>query len=264
MDLSADYLGYPALPRCMILESSYSQRTQVLKSLKTVNLFQEVIEARSVKDGIEKLRNEDYDLCIIGSSVSKETTAEFLKQSVNISRNRDCGFVKLVQEKDVSILMAELPSIPHGYLEYPCTSQKFFDGLVLAVVRANANSPWTRLKKEQDEKSESEPKNKLATQRLQDIKSTFVDLQHIVQGYIRGDYGLDDEGHPDAAAIVAIAAATEKFLGSHQQSKSLEGFKNYFNAALTIWFEDLVRYNVDDATRSLKQRLQAYKSLTSQ
>ena len=130
--------AYPALTRVLLVESRHGVRVEVLKSLAAAHLFEEVIQPDSMADALDRIGREEFDACIIGSSVRRERASDFLRRAAERSRARDCAFVVLVRDGEEAVVLMEADNT----LRWPCSKREFTEGLVLGVLSANSESTW--------------------------------------------------------------------------------------------------------------------------
>ncbi|MFN8389679.1 MAG: hypothetical protein U0136_05260 [Bdellovibrionota bacterium] len=269
--MQESYLGprHPALNRVMLVESRFGVRADVIRALKASLLFEEIVEAKSLSDGLMKLYSDEFDACIIGASVNRVRAKDFVTRAVQASKGKDCAFIALVSEPDESVVLADTEKFFHAEVQWPCSRRTLKDGIVLAVSNANSESgckgifiPST-LPPQPTAVEETPSSPEQISGRFQHAMSTFMagglaDLSFIVEGVERGDFGLDAERRPPVAIRTIIEDVVEKLFPPELQSRRMRAFKEYFLAALLLWYVDLVSYTPEIARNNLRSSLISY------
>lgn len=249
--------GQAPLGRCILLESRYSVRGELLEALNSSALFSEVVEAQSLRDGLHELSANEYDACILGTTVSRPKAVQFVNEAAQISRSRKCAFITLVSEGDESVVMpVENTGMTYQALRWPASPEKLSEGIVIAVKRAEDPSKWTEVRLSADKPED----NKFEERMFAVLSSEIIDLGEIVDRVRTGELTLDDKRRPSPEARLAIHNVVINIFGDHIVSQKMLDFKKYFEGALILWFVELVSYSVPFATGNLRRRLQAYVS----
>jgi hypothetical protein len=251
---------FPPLSRVLLIESRYGTRIESAKALRETHLFEEIVEPISLADGMDRLASEDFDACVVGSSVHRDRAAEFIDYAEDASRSKDCALIVLAKDGDETIVMPGA----HQVLNWPCSGNELTQGLVLGVINANPESPWsTVLLHSQTHKTAPQKKETVIYESPeQGLSAMFggqiVDLEEIVAAVARGELGLDSTLRPDREAQLALSRVIRQIFSPDLRSRKILEFKAYFAAALEIWFIDVVRQSPEIATSNLRSSLLGY------
>lgn len=278
---------YPALHRCMLVESRYSMRADVVKALRAAMLFENIVEAASLRDGIEQLATSSFDACIVGTSVTPSKAIDFISRAQQATQGRDCAFIVLAREGDEAIVMPA-SAAPCHTVQWPCTTKSLFDGIVIAVVKSNGEKSWTGVLQhsppEMQDAQASEgieapidpmdalppasPQELELPQKLHQrsdgeilsslLSGGFADLGDIVARVERKELGLDANRRPTAPSAEALQQILTTIIPPHLESKRIRDFRMYFDGALSLWFVDLCTYGAAIATNNLRHSLFDY------
>lgn len=137
---------YPALAKCVLIDARHSSRTEVIKDIKASELFEVITEAGSIDHGLDIIRHQPVDACLLGPTISPARLADFLRVGRAQTFAKDCAFIVMV-EKDTGTHEDLLAAGAHGLVQRPCTKMQFFDSVVRAVVAANAGGTWAAIYK---------------------------------------------------------------------------------------------------------------------
>jgi hypothetical protein len=266
------YVGpqYPALSRVMLVESRFGVRADVVRALRASLMFEEIIEARSLSDGLMKLHEEEYDACIVGSSVSRGRARAFVDRAAVMSKTQDCAFIALVKDRDELVLLSADDSKFHATLAWPCSRRDFTQSLVLAVVSANADCSWAGILVPSDneladvedfeeyESAAEQPERRYSHSLTAFMNGEVTDLTSIVEGVRQGRFGLDEFRMPTPEVRRLLAEVVEKLFPPELQSSRIKKFRDYFRGALLLWYIDLVSYSAEIAKNNLRQSLLSF------
>lgn len=146
-DLSNEEIPkFSSLASCLLIDASHKSRAEVIKDIKSSSLFEDIVEAKSLNDGLSRIQIRTFDACLVGPSVSLDLVAPFLKKARQTTYAKDCAIISVVRrDSDVSGL-----SDAHSIVKVPCTKQIFFEGVVRGVLKASANGKWPGFKLSDD------------------------------------------------------------------------------------------------------------------
>lgn len=139
---------YPALHAGIVIDARHSSRVDIVKDLKTILLFDQVLEGQSLRDGMSALELEAIDVCFLGPSVTVENSLKFLKRAKDSARSKDCSFIAILNRDDAGFEESEkllLDAGVHGIVKRPCSKLLLSDWIVRAVVKANGSGEWAKL-----------------------------------------------------------------------------------------------------------------------
>ena len=277
---------FPALNMCVVIDARHSSRTDMIRDLKASNLFETIVEAKSIDDGTRVMQGHAVDACLLGPSVSLAKAKSFLGSMPQKSFSKDCAYVTLIP-KDVTLVeratshVGELQAAgAHGVIETPCTKKSFFESIVRAVVLANANTPWTGILLESEKfgvdpfpesgsharspngAAESDAPGTSSSQKkislVAAIQTPSPEMRDILEGIESGGIRLSDDGKPNKRTAAAIGKLVEAMLATSAGSSSSK-FKQFFEQALVQYFLDLKLYGNRDATNELREKLLSYR-----
>ncbi len=135
-------MQFPALARCILVESRFSSRRSIERDLRATQLFENIVEADSLDHGASSIRDSDADACIVGPSVTLERADQFIESLSDRTRSEDCAFLRLVAPERAD----EECGKSHVVAAYPRSKAQFADSVVEAVVKANASGAWAALR----------------------------------------------------------------------------------------------------------------------
>lgn len=280
---------FPALTKCILIDARYASRMELIKDLKASALFEEVVEAKSLIDGLAMLEMQEVDAIFLGPSVTFEKAAEFIQQGIKRGRSKDCAFVAVISPENQERELYEKSGV-HGIIQRPFSRHVFTENVVKAIVKVNAGSPWKGIllnakvsepstpnsnKNEQigpaqdrlyvtaplSSAPEVVPENDILVRVL---ATTTPALKQIIERIENGELGIDLYGTPDEKATQAIRALVEHICQDHEQGGESAGgggkFREFLEGALQEWFVDVVTVSQRAAAENLRQRLQMYSS----
>jgi len=270
---------FPALHQCVNIDSRHGSRVEINKDLKASHLFENLIEAKSIDDGMRVVESHAVDACFLGPSLSLEKASAFLRRAAKSSYSKDITFVSLVPighpyKNELEVAGA------HAIIEFPCSKAKFTEAVVRGVIKANKNSPWTGilLNAEQNninlfaepgygkdgKKIEAEPAKETKTQtpmlaslNISSLVDRLAPEMHTLIADIDSD-GFDLTGKPSEKVAKAIAKLVDSLMATGANVGKSEKFRSYFEAALNEWFVDLKQLGPQSATSELKRKLRAF------
>lgn len=279
---------FPPLHRVLVVESRHSVRYEVLKSLAASRLFEEVIEPESLSDALDRIGRDEFDACIIGSSVRPEPRANFIKRATERTKARDCAFIVLIREGTNGITVEDADRT----LSWPCTKKEFSEGLVLGVLSASNKRSWVarvnavapeivrlaapsraafRVNERRTEASPprqeevfdeplSSPSAEEASLSFPDLFPTeILDLRDIIDAIQQKEVGLAPNGGPDRLARIALGQVVHKLFARAPHTAKVEQFKEFFVYCLDRWFCETVSRGPEFSVSNLKERLGSYQ-----
>lgn len=266
----------------MLVESRFGARSEVIRALRAAMLFENIVEALSLRDGLEQLATSAFDACIVGNTVSKPNAVDFLVRAQQISQSPDCAFIVLARDGDEAIVMPAPVQDCHT-LQWPCSAKALFDGIVIAVVKSNSERTWTGVLQSSEPASAvtaavvSEAAGQLppapevpftVPQKLNRrsdaeilaslLSGGFADLGDIVARVEKKELGLDATRRPSTEAAMAMHRIIYAIIPAHMESKRIRDFRDYFEGALSLWFVDLCTHGAEIATNNLRHSLFDY------
>lgn len=251
---------FPALSLCTVIDSRFSSRRDIISALKATDLFSELIEATSVEHGVNIVRNQAVDACIIGPSVSPGTIASFVQKSLESRAADDTAFIAVLDQEAADEKEFLTMCGIHGVLRKPFTRRVLYDGVVESVVKANANSPWAPLLKAQKEREAAAGGAKQQESGVGLVlKKAFPALKQIALGYKRGTFGLEYDGTPTEATRREISKFVRQLTNhlAHSTADSVT-LSTFLDAVITNWFTQMALSTEKEATAELRNQLMQY------
>jgi hypothetical protein len=262
---------YPYLSCCAVVDSRFSSRGEIVKDLKAVSLFENVIEPESLARAIEILGETEVDVCILGPSVSFEKAKAFIDAGGKLTKSARCAFIAILNpnEKQNSQWNS---SGAHGFVQKPYSKQTLSEQIVHSVVRANQDSPWAALLGGRRADSFIEPKeaagalpaaekNEVIGRGLLEVMSR---LQPLIDGHTAGRFKLMLSGGPNEAARAAIEDLSADILSTWQVTgRQRQLLARCIQSALSRWFENMVLTDAGTAETRLRSDLLSGNALLS-
>lgn len=277
-----EFPQFPALAKCILVDARLGSRGEIVKNIKASSMFMEIVEAKSVQNGLGMLEAQETDALFLGPSVTIQTMLDFLAEGGKRARSGDCAFMAIVEattdDEQISALFA---AGAHNVLKQPFSRARFFEAVVHAVVRANANSPWTSLFNQAVEAGLMEalpvalvadtadaigtvtqlgaPEEESENPAVAAMRSSSGRLKDIVAGVDRGVYSLDMTGVPTPRSAEALNDVVDAMLSSTSLDETeAQSFRRFVTASLFQWFVDLVLEGKSVAAERLKNSLSTY------
>lgn len=260
---------FPALHMCVIIDARHSSRMDMIRDLKASNLFENIVEAKSIDDGRKIISGHAADALLLGPSVSLAKATSFLQAAKSESLSKDCALVAIlprdttVVERETSHRMQLLSAGAHGVIETPCTKMAFTEQMVRAVVKANANSPWTGILLNAEKNGIDPFSGAKSAPRADSLSSVASkaspDLRAILESIESGEYELDANGKPTRKTMAAISKLVDSMLAQREAQSATPKFKQFFEEILVQYFLDLKQYGARDAVNELREKLATYR-----
>lgn len=249
---------YPALEACLVVDARWGSRHDILKDLKASSLFDEIVQAKFVDDGLNLLRHRRIDACFIGPSITAAKAIEFIVKGRKIPNAKDCAFIVVLTDEQVDP-RPFMDSGCHQVILKPCSKRKFCEGIVRGVLAANADGIWAgialaALEQQGGKVNEGE---RLARQVYSNVEPA---LKKIVNGYKAKVLSLNSYGEPNEEAQAAIEQLFSQVMKSHAESEIAGEFAAFFKTMLHEWFVDLASTNEKIATSALRRKMSGFRT----
>lgn len=132
---------YNALCRCLVIDARHGSRQQLMKFLFSGQLFDDIVDAKSLDGGKQFLKMNQTDACVIGPSTTVSTGLKFIAEMSKSAFSEDCAYLAIVESGSDSFEQYANGGA-HWVLETGYSRKSLFEAIINAVVRANENSPW--------------------------------------------------------------------------------------------------------------------------
>jgi hypothetical protein len=132
-------IKFPPLHLALVIESRFNLRRDIAHLIRSLLMFEDVIEAKSVSDGYGIVDLRAVDCCILGVGLNETSASAFADRGKNSAMSKDCAFIKLVAREEQ---LQETESFDI-ILEMPTTKAKLAEAVIRGVLSANKNSPWS-------------------------------------------------------------------------------------------------------------------------
>ena len=276
---------------CVVIDARHGSRVEIVKDIKSSTLFEEVIEAQSLRNGLQLLDLQNVDALILGPSVSPAKAAAFIERGKQSVSSSDCAFIATVNFSDGAEAAAKelYAAGAHAVIIRPCTKMVFTEGIIRGVVAANANGAWAGILLSAEAKGldmfgnvivKRQPKAdsvgsvKVLSHKTDDslldeaplpsgslasvLQKTQSVIREMIAGAESGQLSLDPEGKPTPATSRAIAAIIQRGMKEIADNPQFAEARTFYTEALTQWFVDFVQLSQREASERLRERLMRF------
>lgn len=278
---------FPALETCLMVDPRHSTRHELRKDLKASNLFENIVEAKSLDDGSRIASAHRFDAVFLGTSLAQEKALGVLNSMVPKSFTPDCAFIVLVPRNTVAP-EPYFAAGAHRVIETPCPRTVFAEGVVRGVVAANANSPWTGIVLNADAngqnlfgeesgggKSAGPPPaggsaagaaagapsggelNRATLNSV--IAQSAPGLKQLKKQLESGECQVDASGKPDEKTQAVLDGLLSSILQNTDLDQKVPSFRTFFQTAIVEWMRDIKVYGPTDAMNELRRKLLAFR-----
>lgn len=279
----SDLPEYPALECCLIVEAHFATQKALMQALKASCLFDSIIPAQSITDALKIMSLQAFDATFIGAGLSVDKAKRFIVDSQEQSFAKDCAYIAMVPEGSEAF-ESFLEFGAHWVLELGYTKREFFDAVVKAVVKANANSPWkgilmsslganeaslealfpTRRKdaKEEDIVALSSAKNRIsAAEREALISKAVLQADNNMLEVFEMIKSNSQLSRASRSQLVAkkLREIIEALLSETKDLPENLRHKRIAEDILSDWVINLDYYSLEDATEKLRSMLKLFK-----
>lgn len=249
LNFDEDIPRFPALARCLIIESSHRLRNEVIKEIQTAQIFESILEAASLDDAEKKISTISFDACVLGPSTNPETGKEFINKKLALSK--DIAFIYVVKFE-----VDDAPYIgAHGIAKTPSIKKKTLTDFAKAILTANKNLAWPGIKLNEDGQImmldgaewkviKSDDDKKETRKALSENFKLSGDKESI-------EKFCDSINTTPKSRIEAII----KSLILESSNTDTQEFASYFLQAINEWKTDMTFMTLKEASSALKERL---------
>lgn len=253
---------YPALHMCVLIDARLSSRRDLVKDLNAIYLFESIVEAMYVDEGIQWLRNNPVDACFLGPTISREKMLEFIGTALKTPGAEECALLAILPHDTSDLHVLERSGL-HGIITKPYTKMGFCDKVARAVIAANADGDWAQAalailkEREKEKKKLPDPATKLATGVLSRVSSH---LDKLVAGFKDNILGLDGYGEPTQETNEALDLIFQDITKPFSKNETLAEFSPFFRKCLGEWFIEMAVTNKKIATNNLARKVMFFRS----
>lgn len=229
-------------------------------------MFEEIIEAKSLDDGLQQLASRDFDALFLGPSIQIERTDAFFEQATEVSRAKDCAFICIFRDflSGSEIIKA---SKAHVTVSDTCTKRAFTEAIVRAVLMACDSSPWPGVKLDSEgsilvsengvwRKFDAENEGGGESDGTQGVSSLLGSgVLKILADCCAEE--VKEETHDEFSRLIAIIIASDS---DEVSSPAPEDTRAQTRQAVQEWVLDKDYMGPKEASRVLKKKLLAINS----
>ena len=235
--------------RCLVVESRFSSRKEIVKDLESTALFAEVVPATSAAEGKALLRSDNLDAGVFGPALSMETTFGLLQAARENNRDSHCTLI-VIRYEDSPQENELLNSGAHAVVRWPYTPGEFVDGVTGAISKNRGQESAQQTTAIAATRSESSSRPTAPAW----VARTSGSLRRLADGAAKGEFLLDALGRPTRKTAAEIEhVLNTAFLGN--EADDIDRLKTELRGALRSWFEDLHYEGENSATTRLRQKL---------
>jgi response regulator RpfG family c-di-GMP phosphodiesterase len=240
----------------LVVDSSLFSRRQLVADLRENGLVLDVIEAKSVSNGLETLVSKILDLCIVGPSLSEASAVDFIKRGKPISP-RSCAFVAVVHG-DNSRAKALLDAGANSTIEFPYTKESFTSFVAEAVHNARV---FASVNTKENEENPQTVIHSLTTDSLPiSLLRTAAKFKAIAADITHDKLSLSKNGNPSISTKNALRNAIETSLCiDNYDARVIGTFEHFFVRALVEWFSERVHHSERVCNERLRRKLLEYR-----
>lgn len=263
--------------KCVVIDSRISSRKEIVDSIEAQNLFDQIVIATSIINAIQKFRREDFEACLIGTSISDEIATSFIKEAKELKSG--CAFVAI---RETRAEAEKLEGIMDSVLAGEVTPLKLAVRVSQAMVKASKEPERWKAYFQQsldalknfeahsvNLASSSTPRehekainiSTTSTRVTQDTDLTRIlekltkGLFQLQEGYASREFDLDAFAIPSASTVRAIKQISHNIFDHEAENVGTVELRRTFEKFLIQWFVDMVATNPEQATRKLRVKL---------
>ncbi len=251
----------------LVVDSRFRTRKSIVSDLQQSGVVRSIVEAKSVNDGLEALKREEFLACFLGPSLSESIASDFIEQGRKVSRSKACAFIAVLEEGAPSEEGFQRVRID-GTIKRPYGEQTFAHVVQRAITDAQERH---------QRQSKEAVKNTLETLRLgpkgltevieqgekapqQHLYTASFSLRAVSRDIVYGRLRLKKDGTPTLATRDAIRLALEKAFPPEQKPYEIGTANQEFITILLDWFSDRVQLSQEKAEERLHQAFRSLKT----
>jgi response regulator RpfG family c-di-GMP phosphodiesterase len=237
--------------KSLVVDSSIESRQGLMRELRGSRMFSNIVEAQSFTHGLHELRTNPVDACLIGTSVTPERAAAFLRLGKKITTNKDCAFITVVRSSSDENTEARnsqlLKSGADQVLVAPYT-KKVLTQVLFKTIRnvAQAEKGAEQIIKEAPASKvryATTAKARLLTANTQSIDpladhllAIAEDLKKTADKIAAGEFLAEEDGSLGGEAEEAIRQILLRAVTLNQPTKEDQSWNEHFAACVANWF----------------------------
>lgn len=254
----------PPLESCALLDSRISYRNNIREMIRSTELFEQLIEPRSLSHAFELISKQGFDSCIIGPSITAANINLFLKDISRNIENTICSFVVLRDKFSKDELIGV-----HSTAEFPCPKEKFNLAVVQGLKNSNGGTlnfsrrtnpdtgePIVLLDSIKDLGINIESLEKSEQDNLLSAIALVEKLNHLEPNFLM--FRLD--GTPSNKTKEEVREIIDSVYPSQDDNGLLEEFKINLEYFLYSWIKNSKEYGKKVANKNLRDNLLDYFS----
>lgn len=247
-------IAVPTLKTCLLVDSRFSSRRQILADLEETKMFEDVVVASSLEAGLEEMVAHQANSCVIGPSVTINRAMDFIERGRELPtpESGKTAFIGIVRpdQPEAQLIFAESLD---GLMEYPYAKEILTETLLESVAKAVPDGPWAKfLATVNDRKPE------VSALSLAMWEAASSSLKEIALGVRTGIYGLDSVGRITIDTENAIRMLTAQCLRGHSDTPDYRRFKDFVTECIREWTLDTILESEASATSRLKEKLLSF------
>lgn len=237
---------FSPLAKCLLVESSFKSRNEIIKSIKSTDIFQDIISPKSLEDGVSAISKETFDACVIGPSIKPETIKIYIDELLKNTFSEDCAIVVLYKEEaDTENFLRA-----HSICKFPSSKLLLFEAIVRAILLSNKGSVWPGIRLSEDGKVEI---------KLEDNWTVISSSSSKPYEGLKSDFKIEANQNSIEEFYQGLQktpkSKLEKILSSILQIDSSDPFHKFFKSAILEWKDELEFSTPKEAALNLRWKL---------
>jgi response regulator RpfG family c-di-GMP phosphodiesterase len=246
----------------LIVDSSFRSRKHLLHSTAEAAIVRNVIEARSLVDGLDCIERGGIDACIIGPTLTPQAAKGFIDSAKATEHGHECTYIAVIRQEICRPSEQDSSLVPgaSAVIGFPFEARSFTQ-----ICRSAISKGLVQRKVSQQRLSKkNEALQSLAALSQQQVshKSLAAALNHTSQGFRsvaealrEKDLNMSASGLPSIATLDAIRLVLEDGMGADSAVRYRDSYDHFFVSCLVQWFSDRCKNSHREALTRLKKRL---------
>ncbi len=240
----------------LVVDSRFSSRKKLVSDIGESGLVRQVVEAKSIEDGLQQLSSRRLDICFLGPSLRESAALTILQQGKLISRKETCAYIVVFGEEKRSPTLFKNAGA-HAYLEFPYALPALRDVLKESVIAAKSGiiAEVPAGLRSFDLTSQRQRSSRMPLLFVEHLELLGDELNGIAKKIALGKLRLQADGRPSLATRDALWLSIESMLTAVVNNDELTAFDRGFVGALVQWFIDRCSMGHNSATEKLRRTL---------